>query len=105
MHYHIIFDAGMGKCEGHIVTNGFKSMISLHFVRCLSIVLQLVSVTTILLQWSNSSTCTIEMTPSDSTTMCLSGLGSNGNEDIFHILYSFRAGASPSNGLMSYQGH
>ena len=31
--------------------------------------------------------------------------GNNGNEVIHHIPQSFRAGASPSDGLVSYPGH
>ena len=30
---------------------------------------------------------------------------SNGNEEVFHIPQSSKAGASPSNGLVSYSGH
>ena len=47
----------------------------------------------------------IEKTLSVAATPDKSGPGSNGNEGILHIPKSFRAGASPSNGLLSYPGH
>ena len=39
------------------------------------------------------------------TTPSKSGLGSNGNERVLHILESSRTGASPSDDLVSYPGH
>ena len=47
----------------------------------------------------------IDRTLSGATTLCLSEPGSNGNEEVLHIPQSSRAGASPSDGLVSYPGH
>ena len=37
--------------------------------------------------------------------MCQRGPGSSGNDWVFHILQTYRTGASPSNGLVSDPGH
>ena len=47
----------------------------------------------------------IDMASSDATTPGQSGHCSNGNEGIFHIPQSSKAGALPSDGLMSFPGH
>ena len=47
----------------------------------------------------------IERTQSGSATPRQSGSRSNGNEGVLHILEISKAGASPSDGLMSYTGH
>ena len=39
------------------------------------------------------------------TTPDQSELGSDGNEGVIHIFQISKAGASPSDGLMSYAGH
>ena len=39
------------------------------------------------------------------TTSGQSGPGSNGNEEAFHIPHRSRTRASPSDSLVSYQGH
>ena len=48
------------------------------------------------------SVLAIDGTPSGATTPGHSGPGSNGNEE---VASSFKAGASPSDCLMSYAGH
>ena len=45
----------------------------------------------------------IDKTLSSTTSPDQSGLGSNGNEEVLHILQSFNTGASPSDYLVSYQ--
>ena len=45
------------------------------------------------------------MTQSGPTTPSQSGPGSNGIERVGHIPEIYKAGASPSDGLMSYSGH
>ena len=47
----------------------------------------------------------IDRTLSGTTTPSQSGPGSNGNEGVLHVLQISKAGASPSDGLMSYLGH
>ena len=47
----------------------------------------------------------IDRIQSDATTPCKSGPGCNGNEGVFHISQIFKAGTTPSDGLMSYPGH
>ena len=47
----------------------------------------------------------IDRTLSGATTPCQNRPGSNGNEGVLHILQISKAGASPSNCLMSYPGH
>ena len=55
---------------------------------------------------SNSSVWPIDRTLSGATILSQSGLGSNGNERVLCIFQSSSiTGASPSNRLMSYQGH
>ena len=51
------------------------------------------------------STWPIDRTLSGATTPGQSGLGSEGNEGVLHIPQISKAGASPSDGLMSYPGH
>ena len=41
----------------------------------------------------------------DNTTVGQSGPGSNGNEGVFRITQSFRAGTAPSDSLVSYTEH
>ena len=53
----------------------------------------------------NSSIWTVDPTLTGTTTLNLSGPGSNGNEGVLHILQGSRTGASPSEGLVSYLGH
>ena len=47
----------------------------------------------------------IDRTLSNATTPGQSGSGRNGNEEVLHIPLISKAGASPSNCLMSYSGH
>ena len=47
----------------------------------------------------------IDGTLSGATTSGQIGQGSSGNEGVLHIPQSFRTGASPSDGLVSYPGH
>ena len=47
----------------------------------------------------------MERTLSGTTTLGQSGPGSNGNEGVLLIPQSSKAGASPSDCLMSYLGH
>ena len=55
---------------------------------------------------SNSSIWPIDRTLSSATTLSQSRLGSNGNEEVFHILQSSSiTGASPLDCLVSYAGH
>ena len=56
-------------------------------------------------KWFNSSIWPIDGTLTGVTTQSLSGPGSNGNEEVLHIPQSSRTEDSPSDGLMSYQGH
>ena len=53
---------------------------------------------------SSCSIWPIDRTLSGATTLGQSGLGSNGNKRVLHIPQSSRAGASPSDCLMSYVG-
>ena len=54
---------------------------------------------------SNSSIWPIDRTLSAATTTDQSGPGSNGNEQVLHILQSSKTAALPSNSLMSYPGY
>ena len=47
----------------------------------------------------------IDMTLLNATTPGQSGPGNNGNEGVLHIHQSSKAGAWPSDGLISYPGH
>ena len=55
-------------------------------------------------KWLNISIWFIDLTLTGTTTLGHSGLGSNGNERELNITQSSRTRASPSDGLMSYQG-
>ena len=52
-----------------------------------------------------SSIWSIDRTLLGATTLGQSGPGSHSNEGVLHILQISKAGASPSDGLMSYPGH
>ena len=54
---------------------------------------------------SNSFIRLLDGTLLGTTTAGQSETGSNGNERVAHIPQSFSAGASTSDGLMSYLGH
>ena len=51
----------------------------------------------------HSSIWPINMAPSGTTTPSQSAPDNNGNEGVLHIPQNFKAGASPSDGLMPYQ--
>ena len=54
---------------------------------------------------SNSSISPRDRTLSGTTTPGQSGARSNDNKEVFHIPQSSKAGASRSDGLISYPGH
>ena len=57
------------------------------------------------LKWSNSTTWLLNRILSGATTSSQSRPENNGNERILHLPQISKAGALPSDGLMSYPGH
>ena len=56
-------------------------------------------------KWTNSSIWPIDVTRTHTTILGQSGQECNSKEEVLHLPESSRTGASPSDGLLSYQDH